>query len=141
MCFSPLSFVFVVLGIRCLVQRKKPKPVGAAAPKADPKKDEPKPAPGAPVEKKTWEIKSSAYIGFGKAKMDVDFGDKVPESAPHEMVRKESKIVVADGQAKNKNAPPPSTNPNDYEAKDTGCLETIKLVFIAFGRGLKVADC
>jgi len=52
-------------------------------------------APPEPVNK--WKVAPTAYIGFGRARMSVDWAGVAPESAPHEGVRKKVvKKVVRD---------------------------------------------
>jgi len=52
-------------------------------------------APPEPVNK--WKVAPTAYIGFGRARMSVDWAGVAPESAPHEGVRKKVvKKVVSD---------------------------------------------
>jgi len=54
-------------------------------------------APPEPVNK--WKVAPTAYIGFGRARMSVDWAGVAPESAPHEGVRKKVvKKVVSDHQ-------------------------------------------
>jgi hypothetical protein len=58
-------------------------------------------APPAPIEpekkgKYKWEIAPSAYIGFGKGKMEVDWAGEAPQSAPHEQKRKRSLVQEQD---------------------------------------------
>jgi len=54
-------------------------------------------APPEPVNK--WKVAPTAYIGFGRARMSVDWAGVAPESAPHEGVRKKVvKKVVRDDQ-------------------------------------------
>jgi len=52
-------------------------------------------APPPPVNK--WKVAPTAYIGFGRARLSVDWAGVAPESAPHEGVRKKVvKKVVSD---------------------------------------------
>jgi len=52
-------------------------------------------APPEPVNK--WKVAPTAYIGFGRARMSVDWAGVAPESAPHEGVRKKVvKKIVSD---------------------------------------------
>jgi len=52
-------------------------------------------APPPPVNK--WKVAPTAYIGFGRARLSVDWAGVAPESAPHEGVRKKVvKKVVTD---------------------------------------------
>jgi len=61
-------------------------------------------APPEPVNK--WKVAPTAYIGFGRARMSVDWAGVAPESAPHEGVRKKVvKKVVSD------HAPVPTAGP------------------------------
>lgn len=61
-------------------------------------------APPEPVNK--WKVAPTAYIGFGRARMSVDWAGVAPESAPHEGVRKKVvKKVVTD------HAPVPTAGP------------------------------
>jgi len=61
-------------------------------------------APPQPVNK--WKVAPTAYLGFGKARMSVDWAGVAPESAPHEGVRKKVvKKVVTD------TAPVPTAGP------------------------------
>jgi hypothetical protein len=54
-------------------------------------------APPPPVNK--WKVAPTAYIGFGRARLSVDWAGVAPESAPHEGVRKKVvKKVVTDQQ-------------------------------------------
>lgn len=43
-----------------------------------------------------WSVTPSAYIGYGKGKMEVDWGGSVPDSAPHAIKRK--KIQAPENQ-------------------------------------------
>lgn len=62
-------------------------------------------APPEPVNK--WKVAPTAYIGFGRARMSVDWAGVAPESAPHEGVRKKVvKKVVSD------HAPVPVAGPS-----------------------------
>jgi len=61
-------------------------------------------APPEPVNK--WKVAPTAYIGFGRARMSVDWAGVAPESAPHEGVRKKVvKKIVSD------TAPVPTAGP------------------------------
>jgi hypothetical protein len=61
-------------------------------------------APPPPVNK--WKVAPTAYIGFGRARLSVDWAGVAPESAPHEGVRKKVvKKVVTD------HAPVPTAGP------------------------------
>jgi len=77
-------------------------------------------APPEPVNK--WKVAPTAYIGFGRARMSVDWAGVAPESAPHEGVRKKVvKKVVSD------HAPVPTAGPAfmPTPAQETQETETV----------------
>lgn len=68
-------------------------------------------APPEPVNK--WKVAPTAYIGFGRARMSVDWAGVAPESAPHEGVRKKvvKKVVNSQGQPVPTAGPVPTPAP------------------------------
>jgi hypothetical protein len=46
-------------------------------------------SPVAPASPHKWKVQPAAYIGFGKAKMDVNWNGEAPESAPHALKREQ----------------------------------------------------
>lgn len=76
-------------------------------------------APPPPVNK--WKVAPTAYIGFGKARMSVDWAGVAPASAPHEGIRKKvvKKVIKTESAV-------PTAGPNDLPQAAPGPeLETV----------------
>jgi len=50
-----------------------------------------------PVSPHKWKVQPAAYIGFGKAKMDVNWNGEAPESAPHSLRRQRVPVNALEG--------------------------------------------